>query len=94
MLDVLHKIQKNKNLIFSNGINADFYSCLTYCLLLITNDGEIKKFTRLNDQKDDYLLEEWFRIEKDLLRERSLWGEYSEKSLNKWKLDFIEGPNR
>jgi hypothetical protein len=40
MLDVVHKIQKNKNLIFSNGINQDFYSCPTYCLLLITNDGE------------------------------------------------------
>ena len=36
MLDVLHKIQNNKTLMFNANTHADFYACLSYCLLLIT----------------------------------------------------------
>lgn len=34
------------------------------------------------------------KIERELLRERALWGEDEESGLNKWKLDFTEGPSR
>ena len=37
---------------------------------------------------------EWLKIERELLRERALWGEDEECELNKWKLDFTEGPSR
>jgi len=57
-------------------------------------ESENRKFFRSNQQRHSYLYEEWLKIEKDLLRERALWGELNENKLNKWKLDFTEGPNR
>lgn len=53
-----------------------------------------RNFFRSNEQRHHYLYSEWLRIEKDLLRERALWGDVNENPLNKWKLDFTEGPNR
>ncbi len=46
------------------------------------------------EQKFNYLHEEWFAIEHDLLRERGLWGFEEPDSLAKYKLDCIEGPCR
>ncbi len=57
-------------------------------------DSEYRRFFRTYEQQHQYLYEEWIKIEKDLLRERALWGEDTENKLNKWKLDFTEGPNR
>ena len=37
---------------------------------------------------------EWLRTERDLLRERALWGSDAESALSKWRLDLTEGPNR
>jgi len=42
----------------------------------------------------NYLYEEWFSIEYDLLRERGLWGFDEPDPLAKYKLDCIEGPCR
>ena len=57
-------------------------------------DFEYRKHFRSNDQRHLYLYGEWLKIEKDMLRERALWGADIENPLNKWKLDFTEGPNR
>ena len=57
-------------------------------------DYEYRKHFRCNEQRHLFLYGEWLKIEKDLLRERALWGADEENSLNKWKLDFTEGPNR
>ena len=38
-----------------------------------------------------YLLEEWQQVEKELLRERSLWGPATGSRLQKWMLDMTEG---
>ena len=54
---------------------------------------EYRKHFRSNDQRHLYLYGEWLKIEKDMLRERALWGRDDENSLNKWKLDFTEGKN-
>jgi hypothetical protein len=40
------------------------------------------------------LYAEWLKIERELLRERALWGEDEECLLNKCKIDFTEGPCR
>ncbi len=47
-----------------------------------------------SEQKFNYLYEEWLVIERDLLRERGLWGFDEPDPLAKYKLDFIEGPCR
>ena len=57
-------------------------------------DYEYRKHFRSNEQRHLYLYGEWLKMEKDLLRERALWGPDTENKLNKWKLDFTEGPNR
>ena len=57
-------------------------------------ESDYRKHFRSNEQRHDYFYSEWLRIEKDLLRERALWGEDKENPLNKWRLDFTEGPNR
>lgn len=57
-------------------------------------EAEHMKHFRLAEQQHFYLYTEWLRIEKDLLRERALWGDENEDPLNKWKLDLTEGPNR
>ena len=38
-----------------------------------------------------YLLEEWQQVEKELLRERSLWGPVAGSRLQRWMLDMTEG---
>jgi hypothetical protein len=38
-----------------------------------------------------YLLEEWQQVEKELLRERSLWGPTTGSRLQRWMLDMTEG---
>lgn len=38
-----------------------------------------------------YLLEEWQQVEKELLRERSLWGPAAGSRLQRWMLDMTEG---
>lgn len=57
-------------------------------------ESEYRKHVRLNEQRHMYLYQEWLKIERELLRERALWGEDVENALNKWKLDMTEGPNR
>lgn len=57
-------------------------------------DFEYRKHFRSNDQRHLFLYGEWLKIERDMLRERALWGMDVENPLNKWKLDFTEGPNR
>jgi hypothetical protein len=59
-----------------------------------TADSDYRKHFRSNEQRHGYLYGEWRRIESDLLRERALWGADAANKLNKWKLDFTEGPNR
>lgn len=55
---------------------------------------EHRKHVQLHEQHHLYLYGEWLRIERDLLRERAIWGSELENTLNKWKLDLTEGPNR
>jgi hypothetical protein len=57
-------------------------------------ESDFRRHFRGNEQRHSYLHREWLKMEKDLLRERSIWGEKHENHLNKWKLDFTEGPNR
>ncbi|CAF4114612.1 unnamed protein product, partial [Adineta steineri] len=57
-------------------------------------DNEYRRLTQNSEQKFNYLCEEWFSIEHDLLRERGLWGFDEPDPLAKYKLDFIEGPCR
>jgi hypothetical protein len=58
-------------------------------------DADVRRFFRQNEQRHSYLHDEWLKIEKDvLLREKALWGDDKESELNKFKLDFTEGPNR
>ena len=58
-------------------------------------DTDLRRFFRSNEQRHAYLLDEWLKTERDvLLRERALWGDEVESALNKFKLDFTEGPNR
>ena len=57
-------------------------------------DLDYRRYFRLNEQRHVYVVSEWLKMEKDLLRERALWGDDQENRLNKWKLDFTEGPNR
>ncbi len=71
-----------------NSILANMMSMKDY------NDSEYRKFFRSNEQRHSYLYAEWLSIEKDLLRERALWGMDVEDKLSKWKLDLTEGPNR
>ncbi|CAF0761899.1 unnamed protein product, partial [Didymodactylos carnosus] len=55
---------------------------------------EYRRLAQNIEQKYSYLYEEWDSIEKDLLRERGLWGSDEPNRLDKWKLDFTEGPCR
>ncbi|CAF1017714.1 unnamed protein product [Adineta ricciae] len=57
-------------------------------------ENEYRRLTQNSEQKFNYLYEEWFAIERDLLRERGLWGFDEPDPLAKYKLDFIEGPCR
>lgn len=57
-------------------------------------DIEYKKYYRQMEQHYNYLHDEWMKIEKDLLRERGIWGVESLNELSKWILDSTEGPNR
>ncbi|CAF3021227.1 unnamed protein product [Rotaria sp. Silwood2] len=60
-------------------------------------ENVVNEYCRLaqnSEQKFSYLYEEWFTIERDLFRERSLWGFEEPDPLAKYKLDFIEGPCR
>ena len=57
-------------------------------------DIEHKKYYRQMEQHYNYLHEEWTKIEKDLLRERAIWGDESSNELSKYMLDSTEGPNR
>ena len=57
-------------------------------------ESDYQKHFKSNEQRHEYFYSEWIRIEKDLLRERALWGDDDENPLNKWRLDFTEGPNR
>jgi hypothetical protein len=57
-------------------------------------EAEYQKFFLINEQRHLFMYDEWLKIEKDLLREKSLWGDDFENVLNKFKLDFTEGPNR
>ncbi|KAK2725772.1 hypothetical protein QYM36_000305, partial [Artemia franciscana] len=41
-----------------------------------------------------YIMEEWEIVEKDLLRERGLWGPEIPSRFDKWILDVSEGPCR
>ncbi|CAK9291092.1 unnamed protein product [Gordionus sp. m RMFG-2023] len=41
-----------------------------------------------------YAIEQWKKIEKELIRERSLWGSQQPDPLEKWILDSTEGPCR
>ncbi|CAF4232817.1 unnamed protein product, partial [Rotaria sp. Silwood2] len=57
-------------------------------------DNEYRRLAQNCEQKFSYLYEEWLAIERDLLRERGLWGFDEPDPLAKYKLDFIEGPCR
>jgi hypothetical protein len=41
-----------------------------------------------------YLVEEWTQTERELLREKGLWGPYLGSRFDKWMLDMTEGPCR
>eukprot|EP00117_Sycon_ciliatum_P047473 scpid10624/ scgid33909/ WD repeat and FYVE domain-containing protein 3; Beach domain, WD repeat and FYVE domain-containing protein 1 len=45
-------------------------------------------------QANRYALQEWRRVEGELLRERGIWGPSEQSALSKWKLDLMEGPGR
>jgi hypothetical protein len=38
-----------------------------------------------------YLVEEWTQTERELLREKGLWGPYLGSRFDKWMLDMTEG---
>ena len=57
-------------------------------------DFEYRKYYRVMVQHYNYLHDEWMKIEKDLLRERAIWGDDNPNNLTKWILDSTEGPNR
>ena len=38
-----------------------------------------------------YLVEDWLQIERELMRERGLWGPLTGSQLDKWMLDVTEG---
>ena len=46
------------------------------------------------EQRFNNLFEEWLYIERELLRERGLWGFEQPDPMAKYKLDVIEGPGR
>lgn len=41
-----------------------------------------------------YVHQEWLQTEKELTRERGIWGPPVPSHLDKWMLDMTEGPNR
>ena len=43
---------------------------------------------------EKYLLDKWTETEKELMRERGLWGPPVGSELDKWMLDMTEGPCR
>jgi hypothetical protein len=57
-------------------------------------DMDQRKYSRTLEEYYSYLYDEWLAIEKDLIRERAIWGNDLPNPLEKWKLDFTEGPNR
>ncbi|XP_070185825.1 WD repeat and FYVE domain-containing protein 3-like isoform X2 [Littorina saxatilis] len=52
------------------------------------------QFMQSHKHMERYLLEEWQSVEKELLRERSLWGPTAGSRLQRWMLDMTEGPGR
>ncbi|CAF4264676.1 unnamed protein product [Rotaria sp. Silwood2] len=78
---------------------ATIHSALALMSVNVSSVKEnvVNEYCRLaqnSEQKFSYLYEEWFAIERDLFRERSLWGFEEPDPLAKYKLDFIEGPCR
>lgn len=41
-----------------------------------------------------YVCQDWLQSERELIRERGLWGPVQKNSLDKWLLDSTEGPHR
>ena len=39
----------------------------------------------------DYTMEDWLQVERQLTRERGLWGPPVGSDLDKWMLDMTEG---
>ncbi|KAL8607353.1 hypothetical protein ACOMHN_039503 [Nucella lapillus] len=52
------------------------------------------QFMQSQKHIERYMLEEWQQVEKELLRERSLWGPVTGSRLQRWMLDMTEGPGR
>ncbi|XP_076455501.1 WD repeat and FYVE domain-containing protein 3-like isoform X2 [Babylonia areolata] len=52
------------------------------------------QFMQSQKHMERYMLEEWQQVEKELLRERSLWGPVAGSRLQRWMLDMTEGPGR
>ncbi len=81
---------------------ANSVDCLSGYLLLTIDDAianfmsEIVAFHYLQsqDHAEKYLLERWTETEKELMRERGLWGPPVGSQLDKWMLDMTEGPCR
>ncbi|KAK7508020.1 hypothetical protein BaRGS_00000985, partial [Batillaria attramentaria] len=55
---------------------------------------QYEQFMQSQKHMERYLLEEWQGVEKELLRERSLWGPTAGSRLQRWMLDMTEGPGR
>ncbi|KAF0311049.1 WD repeat and FYVE domain-containing protein 3 [Amphibalanus amphitrite] len=51
---------------------------------------QFRQFKQSQKYMEDFIMDEWLRMERELTRERGLWG----PSLDKWQLDTTEGPCR
>ncbi|KAL5018829.1 hypothetical protein ScPMuIL_004551 [Solemya velum] len=55
---------------------------------------QYRQYLQSNQHMTKYLMEEWTQTERELLRERGVWGPQIGFHLTKWILDMTEGPCR
>ena len=55
---------------------------------------QYQQYLQGNEHMERYLVEEWTQSERELLREKGLWGPYLGSRFDKWMLDMTEGPCR
>ena len=72
--------------------NRCFQRCATcVCAVLFLSYLYVRYLCQSQKHMERYLLEEWQQVEKELLRERSLWGPAAGSRLQRWMLDMTEG---
>lgn len=91
------KVKKEEGVKIKTLVKKDQALEWTYLHISLVKDlWEMRcaQYIHMSQHTQQYVLQDWILSEKELTRERGLWGPTKGSILDKWTLDTTEGPHR